>query len=138
MGQAAKESNASFGDIGHALQNHSFPLWSLDENEDQILLSACAGRDGKWVLATLDEMPAKCGGHGQHLVDTSGKTMNCGEGVALCGVLTLESGLGRGAYHHNKPTVHGLWPETGDYGTSECIAPKNLAAPTKIYDCYKH
>ncbi|KAH8045241.1 hypothetical protein JL722_14306 [Aureococcus anophagefferens] len=37
--------------------------------------------------------------------------MDCGSGVDLCGVLTLCSGLGSGAYEHPAPSVHGLWPE---------------------------
>lgn len=37
--------------------------------------------------------------------------MNCGNGVNLCGLLTLESGFGTGNYGHDEPVVHGLWPE---------------------------
>ncbi|EOD05602.1 hypothetical protein EMIHUDRAFT_220032 [Emiliania huxleyi CCMP1516] len=37
--------------------------------------------------------------------------MDCGEGVPLCGVLTLETGYGGGYYHHAHPSVHGLWPQ---------------------------
>jgi len=65
-----------------------------------------------------------------------GAFMTCGSGVPLCGLLTLESGLGDGYYQHKTATVHGLWPETGAYGTSQCIAPKDSADATKIYDCY--
>ena len=67
---------------------------------------------------------------------SSSTTMTCGSGVALCGVLTLETGLGSGTYSHPSPVVHGLWPETGSYGTSECLAPKNAATPTTLYSCY--
>jgi len=28
-----------------------------------------------------------------------------------------------GKYQHPTPSVHGIWPETGAYGTSKCIAP---------------
>jgi len=62
--------------------------------------------------------------------------MNCGAGVPLCGVLTLQTGLGNGVYHHQNSGVHGLWPETSQYGTSECIKAKKPAAPTKVYECY--
>lgn len=62
--------------------------------------------------------------------------MDCGAGVSLCGVLTLESGLGKGVYHSKRAGVHGLWPETGSYGTSKCIAPKDSTPPSKVYDCY--
>ena len=62
--------------------------------------------------------------------------MDCGS-TAVCGILTLETGKGPGVYSHPTPSVHGLWPETGDYGTSQCIAPsKSTADPTKVYSCY--
>jgi len=63
-------------------------------------------------------------------------TMDCGSGVPLCGVLTLESGYGTGYYEHAEPSVHGLWPETGSYGTSQCIAPGNSADPSELPSCY--
>lgn len=69
-------------------------------------------------------------------IPTCAKKMDCGDGVPLCGVLTLESGLGKGFYHHKKAAVHGLWPETGDYGNSECIQPKDSSLATKVYSCY--
>lgn len=62
--------------------------------------------------------------------------MDCGLGVPLCGTLALQSGLGKGVYHHKMASVHGLWPETGDYGTSKCTSPLNSTGPSKIYDCY--
>jgi len=63
--------------------------------------------------------------------------MNCGAGVPLCGILVLESGLGAGAYKHSQPVGHGLWPQTGSYGTSECIAPSfSKADPTLLLPCY--
>jgi len=62
--------------------------------------------------------------------------MTCGEGVPLCGVLCLQSGLGQGVYDSKAAAVHGLWPETGNYGTSQCIAPQNKADATKVYSCY--
>ena len=40
-----------------------------------------------------------------------GKYMDCGDSVPLCGTLTLETGLGPGAYRHGNVSVHGLWPE---------------------------
>lgn len=64
--------------------------------------------------------------------------MDCGAGVPLCGVLTLESGYGSGYYQHDTPSVHGLWPESGSYGTSQCIAPEDPTDPTKIYSCYQN
>lgn len=61
--------------------------------------------------------------------------MDCGQ-AKLCGVLTLETGLGRGAYEHEMPRIHGLWPEVGKYGSSECIRPEVDAAPETLYPCY--
>jgi len=63
--------------------------------------------------------------------------MDCGSGVALCGILTLETGRGPGAYHHEYAHVHGLWPEVGHYGTSKCIHPRSSADPTQVYSCYQ-
>mmetsp|Transcript_45459 Transcript_45459/g.50604 ORF Transcript_45459/g.50604 Transcript_45459/m.50604 type:complete len:200 (+) Transcript_45459:11-610(+) len=65
-----------------------------------------------------------------------GKKMDCGT-VAVCGVLTLETGLGPGVYGHHGPSVHGLWPQVGSYGTSTCVAPSvSQEDPTQIYSCY--
>eukprot|EP00469_Lotharella_globosa_P018687 CAMPEP_0167813534 /NCGR_PEP_ID=MMETSP0112_2-20121227/1910_1 /TAXON_ID=91324 /ORGANISM="Lotharella globosa, Strain CCCM811" /LENGTH=199 /DNA_ID=CAMNT_0007712633 /DNA_START=67 /DNA_END=666 /DNA_ORIENTATION=+ len=62
-------------------------------------------------------------------------SMHCGA-APLCGVLVLESGYGSGSYHHGEPAVHGLWPETGRYGTSQCIQPKERADPSSTSPCY--
>jgi len=71
-------------------------------------------------------------------ITSHASSMNCGTGVPLCGVLTLESGLGSGNYQHKAATVHGLWPQTGNYGSSKCIAPTDKADATKIYECYNN
>ena len=63
--------------------------------------------------------------------------MNCGS-TSLCGVLTLETGLGDGTYSHDVPTTHGLWPETGSYGSSKCVAPTSSTSdPISVYSCYE-
>lgn len=62
-------------------------------------------------------------------------SMSCGTNVPLCGILTLESGLSTGDYNHSEPVMHGLWPQTGESGTSQCIAPKNTDEPTKVNSC---
>ena len=63
--------------------------------------------------------------------------MVCGTGVALCGVLTLQTGLGEGVYSHPTPSVHGLWPEVAPYGTSECAKPTiSTADPRRVVQCY--
>lgn len=36
---------------------------------------------------------------------------------------------GHGVYEHRDPTVHGLWPETGNYGNSPCVKPKDNRGP---------
>ena len=51
--------------------------------------------------------------------------------------MTLATGLGSGKYKHPTPSVHGLWPEVGSYGTSQCIAPSGSKSnPDKVVDCY--
>ena len=66
----------------------------------------------------------------------SATTMDCGS-TSVCGILTLETGKGPGVYGHPTPSVHGIWPEVGEYGTSQCVAPsKSTANPTKVYSCY--
>jgi len=67
----------------------------------------------------------------------AGAYMDCGSDVPLCGLLVLESGFGSGNYLHDSPVVHGLWPETGAYGTSLCIAPSDLSDPTTVHPCYQ-
>ncbi|KAG8466362.1 hypothetical protein KFE25_002118 [Diacronema lutheri] len=54
--------------------------------------------------------------------------MHCGRAPA-CGVLALETGYGPSYYHHDMPSVHGLWPELPPYGNSPCLAPASLAPP---------
>jgi len=66
----------------------------------------------------------------------SGGFMDC-SGASMCGVISLENGLGAGNYKHDIPSVHGLWPETGSYGNSPCTKPTGSSAdPTKVYPCY--
>jgi len=54
----------------------------------------------------------------------------------LCGVLTLETGLGGGKYQHDQPVVHGLWPQVDSYGSSSCTAPLSVAKPAALAACY--
>jgi hypothetical protein len=53
--------------------------------------------------------------------------MDC-EGAAVCGVLTLQSGLGSGVYRKWPPMVHGLWPQVTPYGNSACLPPTGSSA----------
>ena len=50
-------------------------------------------------------------------------------------MLTLETGEGSGNYRHPEPVVHGLWPQTENFGSSECDRPDSAANPRKIYPC---
>ncbi len=36
---------------------------------------------------------------------------------------------------HPRPVVHGLWPQNGNFGTSECGKADNVADPRRIYPC---
>ena len=85
--------------------------------------------------SSSDQSSHEITSHNNNFKRTS--TMTCGASVKLCGLLTLESGYGPGTYNHPVPHVHGLWPENGSYGTSQCIAPSQSSAdPTKVYSCY--
>lgn len=55
----------------------------------------------------------------------------------MCGVLTLEMGIGSGTYKHAKPVVHGLWPQQGNFGNSQCVEPQFTAAPMSLPACYQ-
>uniref|UniRef100_A0A7S0A452 Uncharacterized protein n=1 Tax=Pyrodinium bahamense TaxID=73915 RepID=A0A7S0A452_9DINO len=74
---------------------------------------------------------SSCGRLGSHH-----GSMDCGEGVPLCGVLVLETGRGTGAYRHPAPVVHGLWPQVGNYGNSKCLAPTHSTDPDTVHSCY--
>lgn len=88
------------------------------------------------LLAVAQLAAARRGGHGGR--GALSKQMQCGS-VAVCGILTLESGLGSGPYQHAKPTVHGLWPQVPPYGTSQCAKPtKSVDSPSKVYPCYSN
>ena len=64
-------------------------------------------------------------------------TMDCGS-TPYCGVLVLERGGGSGVYSHEVPCVHGLWPETGEYGDSKCVKPGgNPVTEIPSVPCYK-
>ena len=61
--------------------------------------------------------------------------MDCAR-ASICGVLVLETGLGSGSYRHPLPRVHGLWPETPPFGSSECGRPQNATPPKRLASCY--
>eukprot|EP00927_Polykrikos_kofoidii_P019424 TRINITY_DN1907_c0_g1_i5.p1 TRINITY_DN1907_c0_g1~~TRINITY_DN1907_c0_g1_i5.p1 ORF type:complete len:210 (-),score=26.65 TRINITY_DN1907_c0_g1_i5:108-737(-) len=80
-----------------------------------------------WLMLVMSQLSAA-------VLDTK---MICGDNVPLCGVLVLISGLAEsGIYRQDQPGVHGLWPQLGSYGTSQCIAPKDNTDPSKTYECY--
>jgi hypothetical protein len=64
----------------------------------------------------------------------SANFLDCGS-VPYCGILVLERGDGPGNYNHAVPSVHGLWPQDKEYGTSQCVnARKNTPVlPTSCY-----
>jgi len=69
----------------------------------------------------------------------SGHRLDCGDGVALCGVLVLQSGFGHSHYKHRQPHVHGLWPATGKYGDSICSLPSSSTeSPNHLHSCYQY
>lgn len=59
--------------------------------------------------------------------DEAHSFMDC-HGAASCAVLVLETGNGTGYYAHESPSVHGLWPQSGRYGSSACVSPRNATA----------
>lgn len=67
----------------------------------------------------------------------NGVPMDCGPNVRLCGALVLQTGLGIGSYSHPEAVVHGLWPQTGAYGDSLCVPPKDTSSPSTLYSCYQ-
>ena len=79
------------------------------------------------------------------LVNASPAAMSCGDGVAVCGVLTIMTGLSGGVqnmsggavYGHPGPIVHGLWPQVPPYGKSKCVAPSRRANATDVFPCYR-
>lgn len=62
--------------------------------------------------------------------------MDCGAGVALCGVLSLQTGMGPDKYHHDTPGLHGLWPEVSPYGNSECVPVGDASPVEQVSYCY--
>lgn len=58
----AKVAKASFEDMGSLMKRKGYPVWKLDQANDQVELSVCAGADGRWKLSALKDMPQKCGG----------------------------------------------------------------------------
>lgn len=60
--------------------------------------------------------------------------MDCSS-APYCGVLVLETGNGSGNYNHPTPTVHGLWPETNNYGSSGCMN-GDSSAQIPTVSCY--
>lgn len=88
---------------------------------------------GAIVLEGCGKQPSKpsCSAVSSH-----GNFMSCGEGVPLCGVLALETGLGSGVYRHPQAVVHGLWPAVQNFGDSQCLLPKVPNPPKTIHSCY--
>ena len=106
----------------------NFTLNSMPLHEHLILLQH-ARHHHSYHPSSSHSSDGGNGGHPSH--------MDCGA-APLCGVMVLESGYGEGLYGHTTgPVVHGLWPETGSFGTSQCIKPsKSAETPTSLSTCY--
>ena len=65
------------------------------------------------------------------------KYMNCDSvcGTPYCGVLTLQRGEGPRKYRHRTPQIHGLWPQVGKYGSSECFK-SPVKTISNLQSCY--
>jgi hypothetical protein len=90
-----------------------------------------------WLAVHNPSAPTDRGARGSDASVRAQGGMSCG-GAAICGVVTLESGLGSGYYRHPTPSVHGLWPQVPPYGDSRCVAPSS-GAPRKpgLPTCYR-
>jgi len=73
--EKAKEANSDFASLVQVLKDQGYPVWSLDEENDQVLLSACAGNDGRWLLAQPSEMPSKCSGSSPSAISISARVL---------------------------------------------------------------
>merc|ERR1712187_926324 len=60
--EQAGKAGGNFTAISQELKNKGYPIWALDSQDDQVELSACAGNDGRWVLADVSGFSSKCGG----------------------------------------------------------------------------
>lgn len=90
------------------------------------------------AAAAVSTASAGSGLRGAAAVSGRAAKMECGDKVGLCGALALSSGLGSGNYKHATPAVHGLWPEVGSYGDSQCVKPSGSTAdPVTVVECYK-
>ena len=93
------------------------------------------------LLATVSAAPLFNSSTPEHFLNStlqqaSASFMDCGS-APLCGVMVLESGKGSQKYSHPAgPVVHGLWPESGSYGSSKCIAPADATPPASTHTCY--
>eukprot|EP00927_Polykrikos_kofoidii_P024421 TRINITY_DN22211_c0_g1_i1.p1 TRINITY_DN22211_c0_g1~~TRINITY_DN22211_c0_g1_i1.p1 ORF type:complete len:378 (-),score=32.71 TRINITY_DN22211_c0_g1_i1:121-1173(-) len=99
--------------------------------EQNSVSEAAAGAVVNAAAPNVTDLFSTCSSLSQHR-----RYMNCGRGVSLCGVLTLETGHGSGPYHHWKPVVHGLWPQVPPYGNSRCVAPISNAGVSRLCPCY--
>ena len=57
-----RAAGASLSDTADALTAAGFPVWDTDAENSQVLLSVCAGDDGKWLFAEQSQMPSLCKG----------------------------------------------------------------------------
>ena len=73
------------------------------------------------------------------------KNISCSDAKTnVCGLLAIDTGYSDLSsinfkpeyYHPDQPRVHGLWPQTLPYGTSDCKSPEIDDDPTFLFSCY--
>ena len=60
MSEARKEGHIDLAGYAQRLTQAGYPVYSTDEQNMQVQLSACAGSDGKWVLAKPEAFSSTC------------------------------------------------------------------------------
>ena len=102
----------------------------------------CLAQHSQFSSCSADAMDSFCSGIPSPALvfgsckDAAHDFMDC-RGAASCAVLVLETGNGDGYYSHDSPSVHGLWPQSGQYGNSACVLPKTATTvPGFLPPCY--
>lgn len=57
-----RRNGLGLDEMAEGLRGRGFPVHVVDRRNAQIELSACAGADGRWKLAAVEEMGRACGG----------------------------------------------------------------------------
>jgi hypothetical protein len=59
---ASMAGASDWGDSVHKLITAGFPVWSIDNDNDQIQVPVCAGHDGRWKIVAPSKFSSQCGG----------------------------------------------------------------------------